>query len=422
MSGKFPGFTHVRRNFVFNVFDGVFFFSGIIFISPESVLPVLITALGGTPLHISLIPVLRNAGFFLPSLFVVSYIRTLSRKKPLLIKLAFAQRVPYLVLAFVTLAFGANRPMLTMVVLLVVVFVTACGGGLVIPPYFYLTAKTIPIGLRGRLFAVRNLSSYFVGIAAGGIITAVLSKVAFPANFSVLMFIGFGLLVMCIPAVALIKEPDAKKVLPPVPFGELLGIIGRMLRANVSLRWYIVGRMLYAFAFASYSYFAVYLIGKFDLEPSEAGIFTIIIAVTFIVVNPVLGMLADRKGHLANHVIGMVCIAVANVIAIFSSWYPMAIFALVFGAITHTVIMVSGFALPMEFGEDYEIPIYISTVGIFVGVVSIGILFLGIAAERWGYPVVFWICAVSGLAAAAVFAFKVTEPRKHVPPPVQDVR
>ena len=390
--------------------------------SPESVLPVLITILGGTPLHISLIPVLRNAGFFLPSLFVVSHLRPLVRKKPFLLKLAFAQRVPYLILGLTILIFAADRPTLTMVVLLAVVFVTALGGGLVIPPYFYLTAKTIPIGLRGRLFAVRNISSYLLGIAAGGIIAAVLGRVSFPANFALLVFIGFGMLIMCIPSVALIKEPDAKKTLPPVPFKELVGIVGSMLWGNLSLRWYILGRMLYALAFASYSYFAVYLLGKFSLDPSEVGIFTVVIAATFVVVNPVLGLFADRRGHLGNHVIGMLSLAVANVIVILSPWYPLSIFALVFGAVTHTSMMVSGFALPMEFGEDHEIPIYIATVGIFVGVVSIAILFLGIAAERWGYPVIFWICAASGLVAAAVFAFKVVEPRRHVPPPVQDAR
>lgn len=413
---------HVRRNFVFNALDGVFFFGGLIFISPESVLPVLVSSLGGTAFHISLIPVLRTAGFFLPSILVVSYIRTLKRKKPLLIKLALLQRVPFLGLGLAVLFLGTTRPALTLLILLVVVLATASGGGLVIPPYFYLTAKTIPVTLRGRLFAVRNLASYMLGIAAGGIIAAVLGRVAFPANFAILIFIGFGVLMLCIPAVALIREPDAKKVLPAAPFEELMGIVRGMIGSSRSLRWYIAGRMLYALSFASYSYFAVYLIQKFSRETSTAGIFTIVIAATFIIVNPLLGYLSDRKGHLVNHVIAMFCITAANLIALLSPWYPVSVIAIALGAVTHTAIAVSGFALPMEFGEDHEIPVYIATVGLFVGSVSIAILFLGIAAEAWGYPAIFWICAVSGVAAAVIFMTKVTEPRKRVPPPVHDAR
>ena len=96
-----------------------------------------------------------------------------------------------------------------------------CGGGLVIPPYFYLTAKTIPVDLRGRLFAVRNLVSYVIGIAAGGIIAVVLRRIAYPGNFATLTFIGFGMPMLCVLALKLIKEPDAKKVSPPIPFREL---------------------------------------------------------------------------------------------------------------------------------------------------------------------------------------------------------
>jgi predicted MFS family arabinose efflux permease len=195
-----------------------------------------------------------------------------------------------------------------------------------------------------------------------------------------------------------------------------------MMAGTPSLRWYIVGRMFYALSFASYSYFAVYLIDKFGLDTSAAGTFTIVIAATFVVVNPLLGFLADKRGHLINHVIAMLCIVGANLIALLSPWYPLSIFCIALGAVTHTAIAVSGFALPMEFGEDHEIPIFIATVGVFVGAVSVGILFLGIAGERWGYPLIFWICGAGGLIAAAIFSRKVTEPRNRVPPPVHDVR
>ena len=91
-------------------------------------------------------------------------------------------------------------------------------------------------------------------------------------------------------------------------------------------------------------------------------------------------------------------------------------------AVTHAVLAVSGFALTMEFGQDHDIPIHIATVGLFVGVVSIGILLFGLVAKRWGFPVIFVMCTVCGIVAAMVFSSKVVEPRKRIPPPVRDVR
>ena len=67
---------YLKRNFLLNTMDGISYFAGMIFIAPESILPVYIERLGGGAFIIALIPVLRNLGMFFPSLFIARYIQT----------------------------------------------------------------------------------------------------------------------------------------------------------------------------------------------------------------------------------------------------------------------------------------------------------------------------------------------------------
>ncbi|WP_319560617.1 MFS transporter [Marispirochaeta sp.] len=413
---------HLRRNFFLNALDGISFLTGMIFLSPESILPVYIERLGGSPFVLSLIPVLRNIGVFFPSIFVARYIQTLRYKKPYILITGAFQRVPWLLAALSGLALGTKSPAMVIVSLMLALFITQATTGIAVPAFFDLTAKSIPINLRGRLFAIRNLGSYLIGLACGGIIIRIMNAVPFPNNFPLLMIIGFSFLMIYLPALGLYAEPPSRRIrFSTEPFGSFLTGLARIPRENRDFGRYIIARIFYTLAFTSYSYFAVHLVRRFSLHESEVGLFTIITAATFIIANPVLGELADRRGHLFNHILGALALIIGNLAALFAGSYHLALISIAAGALTLCINNVSQFAIVVEFGQDHEIPVYIGIVGLAVGISSLVIIFLGYLSTIFGIGIIFWFSLGAAALSLGIFA-TVTEPRKHRPPTIVDAR
>ncbi|MBN2511165.1 MAG: MFS transporter [Spirochaetales bacterium] len=412
---------YLKRNFTLNVFDGISWFTGMIFLSPESILPVFLDRLGAAPFLISLIPVFKNLGVFFPSIFVARRLQKLKRKKKWIIFMGLAQRLPWFLCGLFCLFYAGESPGAAAAFILAALFVTSVAGGLNIPAFMYFTAKTIPTDLRGRLFAVRNLLSYILGFVCGGVIKWLMEALPSPENFAVLMLIGTTILMLYLPAFIFAKEPDAKAHHAQTKGNrEFFRYLGSLLASSPNLRRYILGRIFFTVAFVSYNYFPVFLIRTYDLPESAVGLFAIITAAVFVVANPVLGIVSDKKGHLINHVLGSLALIAANLIAIFSQVLWLSYLTIALGAFVLCVQNVSLFALPMEFGEEHEIPVYVGLVGLFVGVASLLILVLGGVLELFGYTALFYTSLGASLVSVLLYATTV-EPRGRKAVAIRDV-
>ena len=236
------------------------------------------------------------------------------------------------------------------------------------------------------------------------------------------MIIGFTLLMFYLPTLGSYKEPPSRRIrFSTETFGEFLGLVVQILRSNGDFRRYVWGRVFLTLAFTSYSYFAFHLVLKFSLHESEVGLFTIVTAGTFIISNPVLGVIADRWGHLINHIIGAAALIIGNAAVLFTDAYVPGLVSIVMGALTLCINNVSQSAIVVEFGQDHEIPLYIGIVGTIVGLSSLFIIPLGWLSEIYGLNLLFWTCLASS-AVSMLFFFTVKEPRQHRPPTVLDAR
>ncbi|MDC7235371.1 MAG: MFS transporter [Spirochaetales bacterium] len=406
---------YLKRNFSLSLLDGITYFMGMIFISFENVIPVYLVQLGARPFWISLIPAIRNIAVFIPSIFIVRKIQGLNQQKGWIIKSGLFQRLPWLLSGLFCFFFASAHPRAAVFSIMLAIFLNNLGGGLSIPSFSYFTAKTIPVSLRGRLFALRNLISYFFGILCGGLITWLLTNIAFPRNYAVIILTGFGILMIYLPAFLFQVEPDARKTVDSSDesLKDFFIHLRDVLAGNRDLQNYIAGRVFYTLGFSAYTYFAVYLVDKFNLPGSSVGLFAILTAATFLLVNPVLGIVADRMGHLFNHIAASLLLAASTGIAVFSDSYIVSLSIMVLGAAMMCIQNVSFFALPMEFGEDHDIPLYSGLIGLFVGASSLLIVLFALLAEAYGYIPVFAVCFF--LSFISLFFFKRTEdPRKRV--------
>ncbi len=405
--------TDYRRNFWVLTADGMFFFLGMIFISFESVLPVFLARLGAPRVAIALVPVAVALGVNMPSLFAVSRIEAARSKRSYVLRNAVWQRLPWGVVALATPLLALGHAGWLIAIILTATLVATVAGGFVIPAFFDIVASTVPVEKRGTLFAMRSVLSYLFGIGGGIVVRVVLDRLAFPGNFALLYGIATIVLFAGMLAFSFIRVPEkeADASSPQrarrIPVGQRIRTV---LGGNPNFRWYIVSRGLLILAFATTSFFPVYLVEEFGLPDSASGIFAVITAATFILVNPIFGRIGNRVGYKPIFIVSFLSLAAAAVVGLIGIPAPAA-YALVVLTATSQSVNLLAWNMTVEFAPEGQVPSYIGVSGFFIGLVAPLAVFTGLIVDAFGYGALFAMTGITALAGLAVMALRVEEPR-----------
>ncbi len=404
--------SHYRRNFLVLTLDGIFFFLGMIFISYEAVLPVYLARLGAPRVAIAVVPVAIALGINLPSLFSAPHVERLAVKRPFVLRFALWQRLPWVAVAVLTPIYAIGRPGLLVALILVSVVLATVAAGCLIPAFFDIMASTIPENRRGTLFAMRSVLSYLLGIAGGFLVRFILDRVPYPGNYSLLYAIASVILFAGMIAFSFIRESVATELPAPRPRVSVgsLSRVRPLLRANPGFRAYIIARAFLILAFAGTSFFPVYLVERFGLPDSVSGMFAIITATTFVVVNPVFGWVGNRIGYKGIFLASYASLAAAAVVGLFAAPAPWAYVLIVCAAISQSVNLVS-WNMTIEFAPPGEVPSYIGVSGFCMGVVAPFAILSGVVVQAFGFAGLFAMTLTAAVAGGAVMAFVVVEPR-----------
>src|SRR6185437_6192329 len=111
----------------------------------STILPAFAAHLGASNLLIGAIPALMTLGWNLPSLFAAGYTESL------------AQKLPFVILAAVAFFVAAPAPALALALTLLMLLTITSAGGLLMPAWMDIVGRAVPVGLRGRFFAVSSL-------------------------------------------------------------------------------------------------------------------------------------------------------------------------------------------------------------------------------------------------------------------------
>ena len=201
---------HLVHNYVAHGVEGGIYIGGLMFLSGAVVLPKMVQSLGGPDWLIAATPLILMAGYQLPSLLTAHLIERLERVRPLLLVLGVFQRLPYLVAAAVLWLWADNWSQLALTAVMLCPFLSGFIGGLGNTAWQELVANTIPPHRRSSLWATRNIISSLIGLAAGGIVLAVLNAYPGTGGYAILHLITFALLV-----VSYILTPGTSS--PPAP-------------------------------------------------------------------------------------------------------------------------------------------------------------------------------------------------------------
>ena len=400
-----------RRNFAVLTFDGLLFFLGMIFISYEAVLPVFLARLGAPRIAIAVVPVAIVLGVNIPSLFSAPLVEQLERKRPFVLRYALWQRIPWAVTAAAIPILAIGNPGVLIALILVCVIVATVAAGLLIPAFFDIVAGTIPVDRRGTLFALRSVLSYLFGIGGGFLVRLILERVAFPVNYALLYAIATVILTAGMIVFAQIRESPSRAPAPDsLSNASRISRVTGLLRTDAHFRAYIVARVFMVLSFAGTSFFPIYLVERFGLPDSESGVFAIITAATFVIVNPVFGRIGNRVGYKPVMVVSYGALGVAAVLGFVGVETPWA-YALVACTAVGQSVNLLAWNMTVEFAPPGQVPTYIGVSGFLIGIVAPLAILTGVVVDVFGFNGLFVMTGFTAAAGGIIMGFGVREPR-----------
>lgn len=404
---------HVRHNVVALGIDLGLFLVGLSFASQSTILPAFAAHLGASNLVIGAIPALMTLGWNLPSLFAAGYTESLVRKLPFVLRYTIWERLPFLGLAAVAFFLARPAPALSLALMLGMLLLLTGVGGVLMPAWMDIVARAVPVGLRGRFFAVSSLLGGVGGLLGGVFITWVLARMPAPDGYAVCFLMAALCMGLSYVALARVREPWAAAVEAAPPLGAYLRRAGRLLREDRNLSWFLLARALIILGMMASGFYTVYALRHYAAPDWAVGVFTTALLAGQMTGNAALGALADRAGHLAPLGIGAGALLLANLGALLVPSLELFVVVFALQGVHLAAVNVSGLSVLLEFAPSPAArPTYVGLGTTLLTPVAFGgPLIAGVMADALGFPAVFVMAALGSLAGLALLLGRVREPR-----------
>jgi MFS family permease len=392
--------------------DYALFLVGMSFASQSTILPAFATHLGASNLVIGAIPALMTLGWYLPCLPAARHTRSLERKLPFVLRYTGAERVPFLVLAVLAFAVADRAPAATLALMLLMLLVITGTGGVLMPAWMEVVAKTIPVSLRGRFFGVWSSVAGAAGFG-GSLATAyVLATVAAPASYGVCFLAASACMGLSWIALALVEEPEGPATPDPLALRGFMALVMEILKSDRNLVRFLLARACMGVASMSGAFFTVYALRDLAAPAWQVGVFTSALLLGQVAGNGALGWLADRVGGRAVLLVGTAAMLGANGLALTAASLDLygAAFALV--GVFQASLSVSAGNMLLDFAHTpAERPTYVG-----LGNTALAPVFFvmplagGLVADAVGLRSVFAI-ALGGALLGTGLLLRVRDPR-----------
>ncbi|MFA6456845.1 MAG: MFS transporter [Bacteroidota bacterium] len=404
----------LRENIRMHLLDGSLYVLGMSIVSFQTILPIFIKELGGSPLSIGSIQVLWTIGQNLPSLIIAHYIQRRVLFKPAMISWGLAHRLMLLVCSIAAyFLVGSISPDVAVPLFLLFIFLLPAIGSFSGLPWFQVYTKTIPVKMRGRLMGIRQLLGSAGGALGGTIVAIVLATISFPGNFALLFLCAFIVTMASFYFLTRISEQPSVPVRSDLQQLNIIANAKRIIRTDRNYRNFLFADVFLLMSLTASSFYSVYAIEKFALPPSYAGTFTAIIMITNIAANIVFGIVGDSYGHKVNLLFFAVCSAGAGLFAIISTNILMYGFVFIFFACAVQLQAISRQSFLAEMCNEQDRPLYVGITNTFTApAVMFGLLF-GWLVPMLGYASVFFITTLLAAISFLILYRFVIEPRNN---------
>ncbi|CAG0931781.1 hypothetical protein TFLX_02274 [Thermoflexales bacterium] len=407
-------YPHLVRNFALGVFNGGFFIFAEALMSIDTVLTWFVQQLGGSNFLIGLVGPMRDAGWFLPQLFISHRLQRKPLKIPLYRRAAAVRSVAWFVWTAATFVLAANHPPL-LLVFFTAYAANSLASGFAGLPFMEVVAKTIPPRRRGVYFGARLFAGSLLGLLASVLVAVVLSEqnpLPFPQNVGVLFIISWVAAVIGLTAFGLVKEPPSAVLDDGATFTAHMQRAARLPKHNRNLRYLLIARVVILLSYVAAPFYSIYSINVLNAPISIIGVYVGVRTLVSLIANPVWSLLSDRRG---NKLVMQLATAVGVLMIAWTVFAPSAaqqlnasgpllaylfvpVFALM--GIYETGIGIGGINLTLEVAPANDRAIYIGLTNTVLGVAYISTAVSGIIVDLVGYQGVFGLGLILLLVAS----------------------
>jgi MFS family permease len=405
---------NLKHNFIISMFDGGFFGFGMGFATFNTIIPLFVSQMTGSPLLIGLIPSIHSVGWQVPQLFLAKRISQQKHLKPLVLLMTTQERLPFLGLAALAWFMPAIGATWTLILTFLLLIWQGLGSGITANAWQNMIGKVFPAETRATFFgsqsAAANLTSSIGSVLAGIILEMNPSNAGYAGCFLICI------LLMAVSWIFLstTREPLYSLADPSIEQPELWSNVKQILHSDRPFFGFLLSRMLFQFGMMGFSFYIVYAVDIIHMNVATAGVMTGILLFTQVIANPILGWIADHWNHKGVLEIG----AVASALSCGLAWLAptMAAFPviMILEGIAVTTFWTIGLAYSLCFGPEHARPTYVGIVNTLSAPAAIIAPLLGgwLAAVS-GYPITFLASAIASLITGVVLHFFITTPAKN---------
>ncbi len=287
----------LRRNFLMILMDGILFHLSLAFSHETTIVPVFISAIGGSRVMVGIISSIRLGGWYSPQLFAAGYFGHRQRKKLLIVIMNIIGRTFFIPFLLVVYFYGMRNPTLLIISFTLAIAAVNIGDGLVGALWLDLLAKCIPLNYRGRLLGGRQVLGGLLAVAAGFLIKYILElpSLEFPRNYFWIFFICFSLLISGISFNLLIKEPIYPfKAERKASFLEFLRSLKILIRKDKVFNRLIYVKLLGVFSTMALPFYILYAREVLNMEAGIIGLFISFNMIGKTIASLIWGYISDK--------------------------------------------------------------------------------------------------------------------------------
>ena len=400
-----------RKNLVLNVVEGGLYISTTAFLSFQTVLPALVSRLGGTNVEVGMVAAIAYIGAVLPQLFAARVVETLPWKKPWAIRLGFAQRLCVLLMGLFILFFGSVGSPLVLWIFFLLYLLNQTVGGITSVGWFDFFVKITSPEKRGRLIGYRNSLGGFGAFLCGFVLTWLLASFAFPLGYALAFVLAFLLQVSSVVVQRYMIETDPSPTVARRPIFSFLKDLRRVLRADRDFSRFLVASAFLIMAMMPQGFFIVHVLKDFAADESVVGLFTLSMVAIQVVSALVIGFVIDRYGNktaLLCAASSMLMATLGAVIAPTPGW-----FVVVFGflGVNFAAEGMVRSNMAIEYSPAAQRSTYLGLMNTLLTPCYLSGLAGGLVADLLGYRGMFMVGAFFSVIGIFLLAVRVRDPR-----------
>ena len=401
---------NLRRNYIANFAHGMLGMTGFRLIMAPTFVPAYLYLLTGSPFLVGLGQALMQVGAIASPVLGASQIEHRRRVMPAAVSIGTMMRIQMLGIALGGW-FLNGTPLVVATFFFLFMLGFFLGSQRV--AFQVLMAKVIPIRMRGRLQAWRNL--------AGGAIAAALSfwagihlieNNALGNGYATTFMVAFVLTSLGLTALYIfMREPESPTVKMRMRVFDRIRQFPELL-SDRDYRNFLIAQLLATMGRIAIPFCIIHAGSVMEVGGAAIGWFSLAFLGADTVTNLVWGTLGDRYGFRLTF-IGTLAVWAASMVVLILATEPWQFFIVFIGLGTAmSGYMLSVTTLVLEFGHRDDIPMRLAlSTTAETSMAALGPLLGGLIALFFGLVPVFWLALVSLLAGLAVILFAVREPR-----------